>query len=219
MVGQMRLTKYTHACVRIENGDDGLVVDPGVWSEPAALEGAGAVLVTHEHADHVDAEVLKAAQTGNPQLPVFTVSAVVDQLAAAGVKAQSVAVGDMFSVAGFEVSVVGGAHAEIYDGLPGCANIGFVITGSAEASGAVYHPGDSVFVPDAAVGTLLVPVSGPWLKLAEAIDFVRAVKPERALPIHDALFSDIGLGLVDRWLAEKGGTDYSRLAPGESVDL
>jgi L-ascorbate metabolism protein UlaG (beta-lactamase superfamily) len=214
----MRLTKYTHACVRIENGDDSVVIDPGMWSEPAALEGAAAGLVTHEHGDHVDAELLKAAQTGNPQLPVFTVDSVVAQLAEAGVTAQSVAVGDTFSVAGFDVGVVGGEHAEIYDGLPGCANVGFVVTTKGEGE-AVYHPGDSVFVPDVAVGTLLVPVSGPWLKLAEAIDFVRAVKPGRALPIHDALLSDAGLGLVDRWIDKHGGADYSRLAPGESADL
>lgn len=215
----MRLTKYTHACVRIENGDGVLVIDPGGWSEPAALEGAGAVLITHEHADHVDTELLKAAQTGNPQLPVFTVGAVVDQLAEAGVTAQPVAVGDAFSAAGFEVGVVGGEHAETYQGLPGCANVGFVINAAGDEGGTVYHPGDSVFVPDVAVGTLLVPVSGPWLKLAEAIDFVRAVQPGRALPIHDALLSELGMRLVDRWLDEQGGTDYSRLAPGESVNL
>ena len=64
--------------------------------------------------------------------------------------------------------VVGGEHAEIYDGLPGCANVGFVL-------GGVYHPGDAPHVPDVGVDTLLVPVSGPWLKIGEALGFVRAV--------------------------------------------
>ncbi|MGZ4640336.1 MAG: MBL fold metallo-hydrolase, partial [Actinomycetes bacterium] len=172
----MRLTKYTHACVRLEKDGQVLVVDPGEWSEPEVLEGASAVLVTHEHFDHVDPELLVAAQTGNPALVVHTNAAVVAQLADAGVRAVAVAPGDTFDAAGFSVLVVGGEHAEVYDGLPGCANVGFVIDGD------VYHPGDAMFVPDVRVETLLVPVSGPWLKLAEAIDFVCAVQPRRAFP-------------------------------------
>jgi L-ascorbate metabolism protein UlaG (beta-lactamase superfamily) len=209
----MRLTRYTHACVRLEKDGRVLVIDPGEWSEPEALTDAEAVLVTHEHVDHVDAELLVAAQTGNPALVVHTNASVAAQLADKGVTAQTVAVGDMLDAAGFSVSVVGGEHAEIYDGLPGCVNIGFVVDGS------VYHPGDAVFVPDADVETLLVPVSAPWLKLAEAIDFVRAVGPRRAFPIHDAMLSDIGKQGVDRWLDGKGNTDYGRLASGESVDV
>ncbi|MGZ4592041.1 MAG: MBL fold metallo-hydrolase [Actinomycetes bacterium] len=209
----MRLTKYTHACVRLEKDGQVLVVDPGEWSEPEVLEGASAVLVTHEHFDHVDPELLVAAQTGNPALVVHTNAAVVAQLADAGVRAVAVAPGDTFDAAGFSVLVVGGEHAEVYDGLPGCANVGFVIDGD------VYHPGDAMFVPDVRVETLLVPVSGPWLKLAEAIDFVGAVQPRRAFPVHDAMLSDIGKHGVDRWLAGKGGTDYSRLSVAESVEL
>ena len=73
--------------------------------------------------------------------------------------------------------------------------------------------------PTATSTTLLVPVSAPWLKLREAIDFVRAVGPHRAHPIHDASLSVIGQNNVDAWLSGKGGSDYSRVSPGESVEL
>jgi L-ascorbate metabolism protein UlaG (beta-lactamase superfamily) len=69
------------------------------------------------------------------------------------------------------------------------------------------------------VSTLLVPVSGPWLKLAEMLDFMRAVAPERAFPIHDALLSDIGRQIVDNWAQRKGQTDYARIPVGSGVDL
>jgi L-ascorbate metabolism protein UlaG (beta-lactamase superfamily) len=124
----------------------------------------------------------------------------------------AVAAGDTFSVAGFSVRAVGGAHAEIIDGLPGCPNLGFIVDG-------VYHPGDSLFVPAEAVDTLLVPASGPWLKLREAIEFVRAVRPARAFPIHDALLSDLGNGNFDGWLEAKGGAEYARLPLGEPVEV
>lgn len=207
----MRVTKYGHACVRLDSDGGSLVVDPGVFSSDVDLDGVADVLVTHEHADHVDADRL--APLIRDGLRLHTNAAVAEQLSADhGVEVHVVAPGESFEVAGLEVSVVGGEHAEIYEGLPGCANVGFVV-------GGVYHPGDSVHVPEVEVTTLLLPVSAPWLKLAEALDFVRAVAPTRAFPVHDAMLSEIGAASVDSWVAGKGGTDYRRLAPGESAEL
>jgi L-ascorbate metabolism protein UlaG (beta-lactamase superfamily) len=205
------LTKFTHACVRLEDAGRRLVIDAGEWSEPEVLQDAHAVLVTHEHADHLDVERLRTARAADPQ---FTVWASAGAAAALGDLdgVVTVAPGDTITAGGFEVQVVGGAHAEIYEGLPGCDNVGYVVAG-------VYHPGDALHVPDEPVETLLVPAAAPWLKLAEALDFVRAVAPARAHPIHDAMLTDIGHALVGRWIEMKGGTDYRRLAPGESVQL
>ncbi|GAA4448879.1 MBL fold metallo-hydrolase [Phytohabitans houttuyneae] len=208
----MRLTKYTHACVRLDDGDRRLVIDPGIWSEGAALEGVSHVLITHEHFDHVDVDKLAAAQLANAGLKVYAHADVAAQLEKLGDAVVTVASGDEFDAGGFAVRVVGGAHAEIYDGLPGCANVGFVVEG-------VYHPGDSLFVPDVPVTTLLVPTSAPWLKLAEGIEFVRAVGPARAHSIHDAMLSDKGEQIIDRWHDLKGGTEYSRIPVGGTVDL
>ncbi|WP_037615978.1 MBL fold metallo-hydrolase [Streptomyces aureus] len=205
----MRLTKYGHACVRIEDGDRVLVIDPGTFSETEALSGADAVLITHEHADHIDVDKLDAARKSVPGLTVHTHPALA---AALGRGTTAVAPGETFTAAGFTVQAVGGEHAEIIDGLPGCPNIGFVVEG-------VYHPGDSLFVPDQPVHTLLVPASGPWLKLREAIEFVRAVRPARAFPIHDINLSDIGKENFDGWLEEEPGTEYARIPLGGSVDL
>jgi L-ascorbate metabolism protein UlaG (beta-lactamase superfamily) len=205
----MRLIKYGHACVRFENADNVLVIDPGTYSEAASLSGATAVLITHEHADHIDVEKLKAARQSNPALTVFTHP---ELAATLGDDAISVAAGEEFTAAGFTVRAVGGRHAEIVDGLPGCPNLGFIVNG-------VYHPGDSLFVPTKAVDTLLIPASGPWLKLGEAIELVRAVKPTRAFPIHDAFLSDLGRANFDGWLEREGGVGYARIPQGESVEL
>jgi L-ascorbate metabolism protein UlaG (beta-lactamase superfamily) len=205
----MLLKKYGHACVRLEKGDQALVIDPGTFSELESLSGATAVLITHEHADHIDVEKLAAARVSNPDLVVHTHGALADSL---GGGVTAVSVGDTFTAAGFTVQVVGGMHAEIIDGLPGCPNVGFIVDG-------VYHPGDSLFVPTQEVDTLLVPASGPWLKLREAIEFVRSVRPARAFPVHDAMLSQLGLNNYDRWLEEKGHTDYARIPVGESVTL
>lgn len=207
----MRLIKYTHACVRLEDNDRVLLIDPGTLAEPEAFAGVDDVLVTHEHADHVDVEALTRAKQSNPALKVYTHAALAAELQE--LDAQAVAAGDTFTAAGFSVKVVGGQHAEIYDGLPGCPNVGFIVDGN------VYHPGDSYFVPDEEVETLLVPASGPWSKLGEALSFNRAIKPARAIAIHEAMLSELGLDNFGRWMEMKGETSYSRLRPGESVSL
>ncbi|MGI5472939.1 MBL fold metallo-hydrolase [Streptomyces sp. CA-132043] len=198
----MRVTKYTHACVRLERDGRVLVVDPGTWSEPAALTGADAVLVTHEHADHID--VLRLTGLG---VPVHAPA----ESDIRGLEVTRVSPGAEFLAAGFRVQAVGGRHASVYGGQPGCANLGYVI------DEAVYHPGDSLHVPDQPIDTLLVPVHGSWVKTAEAIDFVKAIAPRRAFAMHDAQLNDRGLGSVNGWLAEATTTDYRYLRPGESA--
>ncbi|GIE80517.1 MBL fold metallo-hydrolase [Actinoplanes philippinensis] len=210
----MRLIKFTHACVRLEDGDRRLLVDPGELAEDEAFEGVTDILVTHEHDDHVDLERIVALAGVRP-LRIHgpaSVRTLADE-AGIGDVVTVVAAGDVFEAAGFPVTAVGGRHAEIYDGLPGCPNLGYVIDG-------VYHPGDSYFVPDIAVHTLLVPAAAPWGRHREAIEMTRAVAPDRAFPIHDrALSTDVGYGNFDAWMEHKGGTDYARIPLGESVTL
>jgi L-ascorbate metabolism protein UlaG (beta-lactamase superfamily) len=198
----MRITKYTHACVRFEHEGRVLVVDPGTWSEPVAFTGADAVLVTHEHHDHID--VPRLAALG---VPVYAPA----EGNIPGLEVTGVSRGEVFTAAGFRVRAVGGRHAFIYGGQPDCANLGYII------DEAIYHPGDSLYVPEQPIETLLVPAQGSWMKMAEAIDFVRAIRPQRAFAIHDAQLNDRGLASVNGWLAEETDNGYRYLAPAESV--
>jgi L-ascorbate metabolism protein UlaG (beta-lactamase superfamily) len=205
----MRLTKFSHACVRLE-GDGVLVVDPGVFSEGASLDGVDAVLITHEHPDHLDADKLSEALAQRPAVRIFAPADVVPKLGALAEVATPVNPGDEFTAAGFAVRAYGGWHAIIHPDLPRVPNLGYLIDGS------VYHPGDSFELPDVPVDTLFVPISAPWLKAAESIDFVRAIKPRRAFALHDALLNDNGFGLIDNLLTRLSGTEYRRLSAGES---
>jgi len=202
----MRLTKFGHACVRLESGGRALVIDPGIWSEPAALDGADTVLLTHEHDDHVDADRLVVLDA-----PVYApADADLSQLEALR-PVTRVRVGKVFSAAGFTIEAVGGRHAFIFGGQPDCANLGYVVNGS------TYHPGDALHVPDRPLETLLVPMQGSWLKVEEAIGFVNAIKPARAFGIHDAQLNDRGIDGINGWLAEESTTEYRYLASGESA--
>ena len=62
----------------------------------------------------------------------------------------------------------------------------------------------------------------PWSRTADLIDYVRAVHADQAYAVHDGLLNDAGLGVVGGLLGERGPgtpTPFSRLAPGDSVEL
>ena len=211
----MRITKFTHSCLRIEGGGAVLVVDPGAFSEPAALTGADAVLITHEHIDHLDPDALGGAVARQPDLRVYAHADVLPKLDAFREVVTTVAVGQEFPAAGFTVRAYGGQHAVIYAEIPRVANLGYLIT---DGGSSVYYPGDSFTVPDgAAVDTLFVPLNAPWMKLAESIDFVRAVRPRRAYAAHDGLLNENGARISDGHLERFSGTEYAHLAPGTTI--
>ena len=212
----MELIKHGHACVVLCEGDRRLVLDPGAFTEESALDGATAVLITHEHPDHFVPDRLRAAMDADPALEVWTNSSVAAQLEGVSSRVHVVGQGNAVTVAGFEVHVHGELHAQIHPDIPRIPNIGFLI------DGLVFHPGDALTVPDEPVATLLLPVHAPWSKLAEVIDYVREVHADQADAVHDGLLNDTGLGGVARLLGEGGPgtpTPYSRLAPGDSVEL
>ncbi len=218
----MKLTKYTHACVRLEQDGRVLVLDPGTFSETEeALDGAQAVLITHEHGDHVDVPAMVTALRGSDTLAVFAPAGVAARLREeapqAAARIHTVEPGSTFDAAGFEVRSFGGQHALIHPQVPIVANIGYLVDSN------VYHPGDSFIVPDGlSVQTLLVPIHAPWSKVSEVVDFVIAVRAPRAFQIHDGLLNETGLKTVEGHVARLGrkyGTEYTRLAPRESVEV
>jgi len=212
----MRLTKLGHACVRLEKDGSVLVIDPGAFSGDDALTGANAVLITHEHFDHIVPDSLRAALAADPGLQVWSTAEVAGQFPDQAARVHPVDHGDTFTAAGFDVHVYGSEHAVLHQDIPMIANVGFMIDGE------VFHPGDALTVPEDPVGTLLLPASAPWLKLAEMIDYARAVDASRGYTIHDALFSETGLAVLGAFLGMAtcpSGGSFAQIEVGSSVDL
>ena len=179
----MLLTKFGHSCVRLEKDGARLVIDPGVWAGPDVLAEANAVLVTHEHVDHLDDEVVRTALTDDSDLRLWASEVVAGQFAEFGDRVRAVHHGDVFDAAGFEVQVYGSEHAPVDTAIPIVPNAGFALDGQ------IFHPGDSFTVPEDKVPTLLLPVSAPWLKFSDVADYIRRFAPERGYWIHDALLN------------------------------
>ncbi len=212
----MRLTKFGHSCVRVEHDGTTLLLDPGVFAQREVLDGVDAVLITHAHPDHYDPEHLRATD-----VPVFTIGDVAARIADdAPDVAERVTVvtpGQDWQVGAIGLQAVGELHAVIHPELPRFHNSGYLMTGG---DARIFHPGDALTGPGVSVDVLLAPVSAPWMKASEGIEFARSVGAPRNVAIHDRIYSDAGLGIVDghfgRFLGADG-LDYVRLADGADL--
>lgn len=211
----MRITKFGHACVRIEHDGTALVLDPGMFTDAEAVDGADAVLITHEHPDHYVADHLRRTEAA-----VFTIEAVAAKIREdapdVAERVTVVAPGETFDP-GIPVRAIGELHAVIHPEFPRIHNSGYLL----DAGGTrVYHPGDSLTEPGEAVDVLLVPSSAPWLKASEAVDFARTVRAPRNLAIHDRIYTDAAHGILEQHMnafLPKEGLEYVRLADGADL--
>lgn len=211
----MRTTKLTHACLILEDAGSRLLIDPGTFTEldPDELAGLAGVILTHEHPDHASPEHLRAIRATHGDVPIVGTAGAAAAAPDAGVEV--VQPGDTRTFGPFDVVFGGGQHASIHSSIPQVDNLTVLV------NGALYHPGDSLVPPAEDVSVLAAPVSGPWLKLGEVIDYVQAAGAEWVVPIHEVHASEAYAGLIEKLLGgavENTGGRFSALQPGQSID-
>lgn len=186
----MKVTLLGHAALLIETDSVRLLTDPGVYSTQwQALTGLDAVLVTHEHHDHLDQANFPALVHANPDARVLAAPGAGAQLAAAGVEPEVLQPGSEVTLGSTTITAVGGSHALVHGEIPRLSNLGFVID---DGSTRLFHPGDAYDTVPERIDALALPLSGPWTTAGATADFLRAVRPKVAFPIHDAGLSATG---------------------------
>jgi len=212
----MRLTKFEHAALRLDQNGQTLIVDPGSFTAPVEnLDNLVAVVITHEHPDHWTPAHLDRLLAASPGVPIFAPSGVA--AAAEDYDITVVAPGDTVTAGDFTLRFFGGRHAVIHSSLPTVENVGVLVDDE------LYYPGDSYVVPEGVqVRTLAAPLGAPWLKIGDAMDFVLEVAPKRAFGTHDVPLSEIGRSMHQQrlqWATEQGGGQYFDLRAGDSIEL
>ncbi len=212
----MRLTKFEHSGLLLEQEGRKLFVDPGGFTSPLTdTANAVAVVITHEHQDHWTPEQLNRVLDLSPDAKIFAPQGVA--AAASDFDITVVSAGDTVEAGPFSLRFFGGRHAVIHESIPVVDNLGVLVNDE------LYYAGDSFFIPEGVeVDVLAAPAGAPWMKISEVMDYVVAVKPKRSFPIHEMVLSRAGKDMANarlQWATEQGGGTFYALEPGDSLDL
>ncbi len=216
--GHVKITRMGHAAVVIEAADTRLLIDPGNVSvdETFELDGLDGIVVTHQHPDHVDPDRIGRLLELNEGATLLCDPETAELVEHGGWTAHTH--DDETYVGGLTVLGVGAWHAEIVTALPRIANTGVLV--SAEGEPTLFHPGDSYELAPEGVDVLALPLSAPWAKISETVDFVARVAPATVFPIHDAAISERAYGTYWGHVQNFGGVeDARRLGQTESTTV
>jgi L-ascorbate metabolism protein UlaG (beta-lactamase superfamily) len=213
----MQITKLGHCCLVLEIDGIKIVTDPGSFTTAQnELTGIDVILITHEHTDHFHVESVNALVKNNPGATIVCNKAVAALIAKENISAAVTIVGDgdTADVAGIKIEGFGKDHAPIYGTMGLVENTGYMVAEK------FYFPGDNFHQPHKSVDVLALPVAGPWMKIADAIDFAKAVQPRAAFGVHDGMINPNFRGFVGTLLKMfVPNVAYVALADGETKEF
>lgn len=220
----MRISKYIHSCLLVEKGADKILFDPGKFSfveglvKPDQFEHLSAVILTHQHPDHVDDDALAKILDNNSSAVVLTNTQIQTRLAAKEIAAQVFETGAR-TVGGFKLEAFDAPHAPILGSEPP-QNTAYVVDGQ------LLHPGDSFadsLLARKETQTLALPIMAPWTTELEVAEFARRMSPRTIIPIHDGYAKDFFLQSryenFQKHFSQQGVQFQWMNKPGDFVDL
>jgi len=212
----MKIKKIGHCCFVAEpNEGVRVMTDPGAFSTLQSEEySISAVLITHEHQDHLHIDSLKKVLANNPQAVVITNTAVGKLLDEANIAYKKVEEGQSYDLNGVKITGFGNWHAEIYESYGMVQNTGYMVD-------SLCYPGDAFANPNCKVDILALPITGPWMRIKDAIDYAKMLKPRVAFPVHDAHIHEWAgfIFKVPNLLLGEAGIDLRKMELGKEEDL
>lgn len=216
----MKVKKLGHCCFIMEPKEGvRIMTDPGAPDYSGITDGEmniNVVLITHEHADHLHIDTLKKVLENNPNVIVITNTSVGKLLDTEGIPYIKVEDEEDFEIEGIKIVGFGDKHAEIYEEFGQVQNTGYMID-------KLCYPGDSFNYPkkDIKVDILALPVIGPWMKIKNAINYAKDLKPRVAFPVHDAMIKDFAkfLYTIPEHFLTKENIVFKKLEIGKEEDL
>ncbi|MGY4098486.1 MBL fold metallo-hydrolase [Nocardia sp. R16R-3T] len=214
----MRIAHFGHSCILVELHGKKVLFDPGTFAHGfEGITDLDAIAVTHQHPDHIDPNRIQALLDNNPNARLFSDPQTAQQR---GEPWEPVHAGNVIALGDLQITGGGGRHAVIHPEIPVIDNTVFQL-GTPDDPAQLVHPGDSLWVPPVPVGVLAIPASAPWMRISEAVDYLRAVAPRTAFPIHFGIIEPQARGIYFDRLAEMGpaSTEFTVIAPEDQRDL
>lgn len=205
----MKITRFFQSCLLIEENNVRILIDPS-GQEAGNIDKFGsldAVLYTHEHGDHFDADLAKTF--ADKSVPLYANSSTAKQIEAGKTEVSD---GQEVDIKGLKIKALELPHCLMWDGSEGPQNTGFLVNEK------LFHPGDGKELAGLSVEILAVPINGPDVSLKDAFAFAKQVSAKNLIPIHyDYLGGnpDVFLDVADSSFGIKG----KALKNGESVEI
>jgi L-ascorbate metabolism protein UlaG (beta-lactamase superfamily) len=208
----MKITKYLHSCLLVENEGKTLLFDPGIftYTEKALsaenLTNLDYLLITHEHADHMHLPFIKELVSKFPDVKIITNPDIVLLLE----KEHINAISQNDEIVNLEILI----HEKLWDKVPPQNAVISIFN-------KLTHPGDSLHFSKSS-DILALPLTAPWGSTTEAVTKALAMQPKVIIPIHDWMWKDgIRQEMYERlqgFFQEKG-IDFKSVETGESIEV
>ena len=212
----MKITKFGHACISLEVKGLVILIDPGAYSPTPLLAQLDLILITHEHQDHISAPVLQTLIEKHPNVEIVTHAGLIKSLEGITAKITYITDGEIVHRGSVHIESFGKEHACIHHDIPLVQNTGFMINNY------FYYPGDALHIPKKNIEVLALPVTAPWMRIEECIEYAKKVKPKVVFPVHDGMLKDFAIGLtrkIPEMLLMKHGIAFVDMMPGDTKEF
>lgn len=176
----MKITKLGHCCLLIEIQKTRFLTDPGNYTTlQNEIKNIDAVVISHEHTDHLHIESVKTILKNNPQAIIISNGSVGKILDKKNIAYTKIADGEEYKINDVLIKAYGQKHAPIYCDYEQTENTGYFFDGK------LFYPGDAFTKINQPIDILAFPIAAPWLNITQAMDYVLEIKPRIAIPVHD----------------------------------
>lgn len=208
----MKITKYLHSCLFVEEEGINILIDPGQYTyeakifSPNSFSKIDYILITHEHFDHMHIPFIKALVDKYPDIQIISNQQVVDKLQENNI------VSTTNTPEFITTELV--PHEDVVLSVPP-ENVQFTIFNK------LTTPGDSHHVRSTAP-ILALPIQAPWGSFADAIKLAEELSPKFILPVHDWHWKDeVRKGMYTRAYEylKQSDLDFKIIESGETVEI